>query len=340
MKACRQERGWRGVLTGHLDNQEKIKENQGSLPERSKKKFLSLILAVLCFCLTACQAQSGGAEQENVPVSSVSSEEISLEEVPEYTGEPYVEVDEGEPDFSEEEMTTDSYETYSELDELGRCQSAEACVGTDLMPEEEREGIGEIKPSGWHTVKYDNVEGKYLYNRCHLIGYQLTAENANEKNLITGTRYMNTEGMLPFENEIADYVKETDNHVMYRVTPVFEGDNLVASGVWMEAESVEDEGRGVSFNVYVYNIQPGIEIDYSRGDSREASDADVLEKGETSDAEDKKGETYIINENTDKFHKPDCSSVSDMKARNKKEFSGNREELLEQGYSPCGRCQP
>lgn len=158
MKACRQERGWRGVLTGHLDNQEKIKENQGSLPERSKKKFLSLILAVLCFCLTACQAQSGGAEQENVPVSSVSSEEISLEEVPEYTGEPYVEVDEGEPDFSEEELTTDSYETYSELDELGRCQSAEACVGTDLMPEEEREGIGEIKPSGWHTVKYDNVE--------------------------------------------------------------------------------------------------------------------------------------------------------------------------------------
>lgn len=201
-----------------------------------------------------------------------------MEEVPEYTGEPYVEVDEGEPDFSEEELTTDSYETYSELDELGRCQSAEACVGTDLMPEEEREGIGEIKPSGWHTVKYDNVEGKYLYNRCHLIGYQLTAENANEKNLITGTRYMNTEGMLPFENEIADYVKETDNHVMYRVTPVFEGDNLVASGVWMEAESVEDEGRGVSFNVYVYNIQPGIEIDYSRGDSREASDADVLEK--------------------------------------------------------------
>lgn len=337
MQASRRERSWKSVLTVHLDNQRNKKESKDGRSGYRRKRSLSLLFLAFCFFLSSCQIRTGTAGQDTI---FVSSEQLELEELPEYEGKPYVEIDEGEPDFSEAELTTDSYEMYSDLDELGRCQSAEACVGTDLMPDKEREDIGQIKPSGWQTIKYDNVDGKYLYNRCHLIGYQLTAENANEKNLITGTRYMNTEGMLPFENEIADYVQDTENHVMYRVTPVFEGNNLVASGVWMEAESVEDNGKGVSFNIYVYNVQPGIEIDYSQGDSREADEEVLADQKETGEKEDSAKETYIINENTDKFHKPGCSSVSDIKAHNKKEFNGSKEELLEKGYTPCKRCQP
>lgn len=194
-------------------------------------------------------------------------ESISLSEIPEYSGEPYVEINGNVPGFPEEDWVEESFETYSELDDLGRCGTAYANVGTDLMPEEERGSIGQVKPTGWHTVKYDIVDGKYLYNRCHLIGYQLSGENANERNLITGTRYLNVEGMLPFENMVADYVKETGRHVLYRVTPVFDGNNLVANGVQMEAFSVEDAGEGISYNVYVYNVQPGIEIDYATGES-------------------------------------------------------------------------
>ena len=167
----------------------------------------------------------------------------------------------------EEELTTDSYEEYSPLDELGRCQTAEACVGEDLMPTQKRESISSVKPTGWVNKEYDLIDGGYLYNRCHLIGFQLTGENANERNLITGTRYMNVDGMLPFEDEVADYVKETDNHVMYRVTPIYSGDDLVASGVQMEAKSVEDDGAGVTFNVYVYNVQPYVVINYETGES-------------------------------------------------------------------------
>lgn len=196
-----------------------------------------------------------------------SAETIFLKEVPEYSGEPYVVLENNMPDFTKEDMAEESYEYYSELDMDGKCGVAEANIGKELMPTEERESIGMIRPSGWHLVKYDNVDGKYLYNRCHLIGFQLTGENANEKNLITGTRYMNTEGMLPFENMVADYIKKTGNHVLYRVTPIFEEDNLVASGVQMEAKSVEDDGKGICFNVYVYNVQPGIKIDYATGES-------------------------------------------------------------------------
>ncbi len=192
-------------------------------------------------------------------------ESYALEEIPEYTGEPYVVLDDNIPDFDLEDFKNESYEYYSELDIYGRCGEAEANIGLDLMPTEERGPIGQVKPSGWQTVKYDIVDGNYLYNRCHLIGYQLSGENANRCNLITGTRYMNTEGMLPFENMVADYVKETGNHVLYRVTPIFEEDNLVATGVQMEAMSVEDDK--ISFNVFVYNVQPGITIDYSNGDS-------------------------------------------------------------------------
>ena len=211
------------------------------------------------------ERQSGSGENESTAGGSQDPVSATLDNIPAYSGTPYVVIDDNEPDFTEDELTDQSYESYSDLDELGRCGVAASNIGTDLMPTGKRGKIGQVKPSGWQTIKFDNVDGKYLYNRCHLIGYQLTAENANEKNLITGTRYMNVDGMLPFENMVADYIKETDNHVMYRVTPVFEGGNLVASGVLMEAESVEDHGEGVKFNVYVYNVQPGITIDYATG---------------------------------------------------------------------------
>lgn len=194
-----------------------------------------------------------------------------LNEIPDFNGTAYVEINGNVPYFTQEDMTTDAYETYTPLDSLGRCGVAMSCIGEELMPTEDRGSIGQVKPSGWHTVKYDFVDGKYLYNRCHLIGYQLTGENANRENLITGTRYLNVEGMLPFENMVADYIKETGNHVMYRVTPIFEGNELVARGVLMEAKSVEDNGAGILFCVYVYNNQPGVEIDYLTGESKLAS---------------------------------------------------------------------
>jgi len=191
----------------------------------------------------------------------------TLTEVPEYAGDAYAIINSNEPLFEEEDYVPESFEFYSELDELGRCGYAMACIGKDLMPTEERESISHVKPSGWVQAEYDIVDGKNLYNRCHLIGFQLTGENANKCNLITGTRYMNVEGMLPFENMIADYIKETGNHVLYRVTPVYEGDNLVASGVVLEAVSVEDLGEELYFHVYVYNVQPGVIIDYATGES-------------------------------------------------------------------------
>lgn len=217
-----------------------------------------------------------GASHGNITTESSSStagSALNVSDVPEYNGNAYAVINDNIPDFDQSDLSSDSFEIYSSLDSLGRCGSAYANIGIDLMPTEERGNIGQVKPSGWHTVKYDCVDGKYLYNRCHLIGYQLTAENANEKNLITGTRYLNVQGMLPFENMVADYIKETENHVLYRVTPVFEGNNLVASGVQIEAESVEDDGEGIQFNVYCYNVQPGIIIDYATGESSEASAA-------------------------------------------------------------------
>lgn len=204
--------------------------------------------------------------QETVATSETISYDIS--KIPEYNGEPYITINNNEPNFAEEDKTTISFEQYSNLDSLGRCGVAYANVSTDTMPTEERGSIGMIKPSGWHTVKYDNVEGKYLYNRCHLIGYQLTGENANEKNLITCTRYMNTVGMLEFENKVANYIKKTNNHVLYRVTPIFKDDDMLAKGVEMEALSIEDNGEGIKFNIFVYNVQDGINIDYSNGESK------------------------------------------------------------------------
>lgn len=207
-----------------------------------------------------------GCSSENIINQSVDT--FSIGAVSDYTGSPYTIINNNEPFFTDDELITESYEFYSELDDLKRCGYTMACIGQDIMPTEERGNIGSIKPAGWQTVKYDCVDGKYLYNRCHLIGFQLAGENANELNLITGTRYLNVEGMLPFENMVADYIKETGNHVIYRVTPVYEGDNLVASGVLMEAQSVEDDGEGILFNVYCYNVQPGVIIDYATGTSR------------------------------------------------------------------------
>jgi DNA-entry nuclease len=190
---------------------------------------------------------------------------VSLQDVPVFSGEPYVVIGDNQPLFDQDDITAVSYEFYSELDALGRCGYTMACIGKDLMPTEPRESISQVKPTGWKQKQYDFVDGKSLYNRCHLIGFQLTGENANERNLITGTRYMNTEGMLPFENMVADYIKETGNHVLYRVTPIFQGDELVARGVQLEAFSVEDSGEGICFHVYVYNNQPGVTIDYATG---------------------------------------------------------------------------
>ncbi len=225
---------------------------------KKKNVFLCLLMALSLVCNLSVMSASAASQKEK----------ITLNNLPAYSGEAYVELNDNVPSFSKKDMTTKAFEKYSELDNLGRCGTAYANVCRETMPTEERGNIGMIKPSGWHTVKYDNVDGKYLYNRCHLIGYQLTGENASEQNLITGTRYMNVEGMLSFENMVADYVENTDNHVLYRVTPIFKGDNLLASGVQMEAYSVEDKGKGVSFNVYCYNVQPGITIDYTNGDSK------------------------------------------------------------------------
>ncbi|MGN0598998.1 MAG: DNA/RNA non-specific endonuclease [Oscillospiraceae bacterium] len=353
----------------------------------------------------------------SVPASA-AAKKITLSNLPAYSGEAYVELNDNVPSFKKSDLTTKAFEKYSKLDDLGRCGAAYANVCTETMPTEERGNIGMIKPSGWQTVKYDNVDGKYLYNRCHLIGYQLTAENANEKNLITGTRYMNVEGMLPFENKVADYVEDTGNHVLYRVTPIFKDDNLLASGVQMEAYSVEDKGKGVSFNVYCYNVQPGITIDYKDGSSR-LSDGTIasiklnytkytLEVGQSKTltaatspesaaksvkwyssnnkiasvsssgkvtalkagtvtitakttnglkaackvtVKAKSGSkvtnkaqtgnvTYVLNTNTKKFHYPSCSSVDQMKDKNKKEVTCSRDEVINMGYDPCKRCDP
>ena len=237
---------------------------------KRRKRVLNGIVGLVILALISVGAYN---QEEIVSLfrdnsNNTQVESYDMSSIPAYSGENYVILNDNKPEFTEEDYTTETFENYSELDSLRRCGVAYANISKETMPTEERGSIGMIKPSGWHTVKYDIVNGKYLYNRCHLIGYQLSGENANEENLITCTRQMNTEGMLDFENEVADYVEETGNHVLYRVTPVFEGGNLLASGAQMEAYSVEDNGEGVSFNVYVYNVQDGIDIDYKTGDSK------------------------------------------------------------------------
>lgn len=320
-------------------------------------KLRGLTKTLLLFSLFAPLAGCGGAEatasgSAPTPVSghevaeavaesapSESAGALGIADIPEYSGSPYVEVSGNVPSFTDADLTSPA-ETYAPLDPLGRCGSAMAIVSRETMPTEERGSIGMVKPSGWQTVRYDDlITDRYLYNRCHLIGYQLTAENANERNLITGTRYLNVEGMLPFENEVADYVEATGNRVLYRVTPVFVGDELVARGVQMEAKSVEDGGAGVSFNVFCHNIQPGIEIDYLTGESRRSQDAG--EVGESSSIHPSADQvTYVLNISSDKFHLPDCPSVSKMADHNKRIFTSTYDEMIANGYSPCGNCLP
>lgn len=290
------------------------------------------LLMIVLLLFTACgQSPSvdNGSNQSQLSA-------VNVENLPEFDGKTaYIAVNDNFPQFSTDELVDKSYEYYSPLDSLGRCGYAIACVGKDIMPTEERGSIGQVKPSGWHTVKYDNVDGKYLYNRCHLIGYQLTGENANELNLITGTRYLNIEGMLPFENMIADYVKETNNHVIYRVTPVFEDANLLASGVQMEAYSVEDNGEGICFNVYAYNSQPDIKIDYRTGKSEYI--VSLYDKSESST--ESKIE-YVLNTNSKKIHLSTCRYVNEIKAQNIEISDKNKDVLIKEGYSVCKNCNP
>lgn len=291
------------------------------------KRVLSAVL-LFTFCIFAASCQEIKTTDTNKSSErSVIAGSYTIDTVPAFTDKAYVEINNNVPYFTQSEYTTQAFENYSELDKLGRCGTAYACVCTETMPTEKRTSIGQVKPTGWQTEKYDIVDGKYLYNRCHLIGFQLTGENANNKNLITGTRYLNVDGMLPFENMVADYVKETKNHVLYRVTPVFDNDNLVARGVEMEAFSVEDNGDGISFNIYAYNEQPGIIIDYATGESR-------LKNAEASVSKT----SYILNTKSKKYHLPTCSLAKNMSGDNKKEFTGTEEELKADGYSPCGKC--
>ena len=253
----------------------------------------------------------------------------SLSDNTQYSGDLYVPVNNNQPNFTYEDMQADPYEYYSSLDAFGRCGYAMACLSPELMPTDERTGISHIKPSGWQSVQYDFIDGKYLYNRSHLIGFQLAGENDNERNLITGTRYFNATGMLPFENMVADYMKETGNRVLYRVTPEYDGNNLVATGVRMEAKSVEDNGDGICFHVMVYNVQPGVKINYATGES-------CVDEAYFSDD----AQLYILNINSKRFHQPTCSDANSMKQENRQEITIARELLIAQGYKPCGSCKP
>ncbi len=299
--------------------------------------------------------QTGKAENKPDPAPEHNSNQVPEKKpdrfdpssLPSYTGSPFAIIHENVPFFTPEECTTTSFESYAPLDALGRCGVTIASIGKDLMPTQERDSIGQVKPTGWHTVKYDLVDGKYLYNRCHLIGFQLTGENANTKNLITGTRYLNVEGMLPFENMVADFVKETGYHVMYRVTPVFSGNDLLAKGVLMEALSVEDKGEGISFCVFCFNVQPGIDISYATGASSLAATPPVTttktvttttKAVTTTTSSQEQTFHYILNTNSKKIHYPSCHSAARISPENRRESSLSLESLLGQGYTTCGNC--
>lgn len=317
---------------------------------------LALIFA-LSLALTGCDiafgtendetpsSQNGAPSKPTADVGAQREAEKALG-VPKFSGTPYAELNNNTPTFEEDEITVEAYEFYSELDSLGRCGYTEACVGKEIMPTEDRESISSVKPSGWVNNKYDSdlVDGGYIYNRCHLIGFQLTGENANKQNLITGTRYMNVEGMLPFENMVADYVKETGNHVMYRVTPIYDGNDLVACGVQLEAYSVEDEGEGIFFNVYVYNVQPGIVIDYATGKNWLSDEApeqsEATKPAQDEDNGEGEAQTYVLNTNSQKIHKPTCAYADDISESNRQEYTGDIQDLLDDGYEACGSCKP
>ena len=292
----------------------------------TKKLYALLIAGMMAISLAGCQSTGNSSngestqnEQSSKGSTNSSTKSVSSDNIPDFSGNMTVAVDNNNPDFTSKDLTTKSYESYSRLDSEGRCQVAEACVGKDIMSKGKRGAIGMVKPTGWHTAKYDNVDGKYLYNRCHLIAYQLTGENANNKNLITGTRSFNVDGMLPYEEMVGDYVRETGNHVLYRVTPVFDGDDLVAKGVQMEAMSVEDKGEDIKFNVFVYNVQDGVKIDYESGDSE--ADSSVQVTTENSKASQK----YHTNQNSSNNSKNNSSNKNTTAAKTtaSQEIRGN-----------------
>ena len=298
-------------------------------------KIVAIIVAAITaavFTVTAVIKE----KQANEPIKqsvALSGEHAGaafyLDSIPEFSGEPYVTINNNIPDFTASDLTTSSYEHYGPLDRLGRCTTCIACLGQDLMPTGRRESISSVKPTGWRVSRYSFVDGESLYNRCHLIAFMLAGENDNSKNLITGTRYMNAEGMLPFETQVCDYIRETDNHVLYRVTPIFKDKELVARGVQMEAYSVEDNGASICFNVYCYNNQPKIEIDYATGKNREVNAQTNTKK-----------QKYVLNTNSMKFHYPDCDSVQEMNPKSRKDITSTRDDLIDEGYEPCGSCRP
>lgn len=319
---------------------------------------LFALLLVLALFLTGCDlplpggstgggTQNGPSDGDSITIEDNSGIGTSdapvgticrLSDIPRYSGEAYVMLNGGEPDFSASELVTTSYETYGDLDALGRCTVCISSIGVDLMPTEDREdSLSSVTPSGWLQKEYDKdlVDGSFLYNRCHLIGFQLTGENAKRENLITGTRYLNIKGMLPFESMIASYIKETENHVLFRVTPVFDGENLVASGVLMEARSVEDDGDGICFAVFAYNVQPGIVIDYKTGESALSGEAlpeaPTYEQGTT---------LYVLNVSSKRVHRPECSGVANMAEHNKQETYETLASLLSRGFHACSICDP
>lgn len=310
-----------------------------------KKSTLIKIFSIICVVLTMSSCSQIDSIYQNTidekttnnPTTSFHSGNATTNENSElfsneYDYKAYSIINDNIPEFDSYSYS-EAFEYYGKLDKLGRCTACFANIGPELMTTQERGAIGSVKPSGWQTVKYDCVDGKYLYNRCHLIGYQLTAENANEQNLITGTRFMNVEGMLPFENEVAKYIQNTNNHVLYRVTPDFKDDELVARGVQIEAYSLEDNGKSICFNVYCYNIQPYIEINYKNGESKFVGN-------ESTTLDSSNRNNYIVNISTKKFHKEDCEALKNTKSKNKKSYYGFRENLISNGYSPCGQCNP
>lgn len=301
------------------------------------------VLTVISFAMPGAYA-----ETEAMPASTGTKTESRLvTRAPERksaSGQAFRTINGNKPSFTKAQMNTRSFERYSRLDRLGRCGTAFANVSRKTMPSSERGSIGMVRPTGWHTVRYSNVPGRYLYNRCHLIGYQLTGENANPRNLITGTRYLNIEGMLPFENMVADYVRETGHHVLYRVKPKFSGNNLLASGVYMEARSVEDKGRGVSFHVYCYNRQPGIRINYANGNSRQigggSGSASRVTSHSSGSSTGSGTSTYVyLSKTGTKFHRYSCSTLSRSRAA-RTVRKVKRSWAIRNGYEACKVCRP
>lgn len=334
---------------------------------RQRRIFSALLLLFLVFgiILAICRDKKEFVKAL-FPNTNTFDIDAFILDPPLFCGNAITEVNGNIPLFTKEELALKPRVSYSSLDALGRCGPAMGLLGPETIPQEKRGMIGDVRPSGWHTVRYDDrIEDRYLYNRCHLIGYQLAGDNADPQNLITGTRFLNMSGMLPYENMVFSYITNTGNHVLYRVRPIFVGENLLASGVLIEAYSIEDQGKELSFCVYAHNVQPGILIDYETGESsaeeqwinsevpkidnnneteflmlEEAEALGEIQQRSVVDPETNAEITYILNTNTKRFHDPECPSVQETKEKNKQNFYGSREEVIAEGYIPCGRCKP